>query len=287
MGEAAWAAHRRGDTDKARVLAEDAIEAQRQGARFTAPVWTYAAMLYDREHSPIAVERAAEALTRAEAAGDLAGTIALRAAYASSLMSWTDRIDEAHASAERALTDARALGQPALIAMGLLTFGAVLAETGEIERGLAMIRESQQLSNQIHSTWQSVSALAYLAALEAIYGDPRHAAADMRELLQSFPDVNDHRALGALSGTLPVFNRFGRPDLVARADGHFVSSHQSVGGWNLWYDRAVAEARAALGDQQYDALAAEGADIPWDTFISETIAKLSEFLDDAVLDPPP
>jgi hypothetical protein len=42
-----------------------------------------------------------------------------------------------------------------------------------------------------------------------------------------------------------------------------------------------------LGDQQYDALAAQGADIPWHTFTSETIANLSEFLDEAEPDPQP
>jgi predicted ATPase len=279
MGEAGWGAHRRGDTDTARALLEGAIEAQRQGARFTAPVWSYAAMMYERNQDVIAVARAEEALARAEVAGDVAGTIALRAAYASSLISWTDRADEARVSAERALTDARALGQPALIAMGLLTFGAALVLTGETERGLTMMRESHQLSTELRSTWQSITALTYLTALEAMHGDPRRAAADMRELLESYLANNENNALlGALNGTLAVFNRFGRPDLVAFADGHLKVSQFFYGGYFTWAAPAIAEARAALGDQQYNTLATQGADISWDAFIEETITNLTEFL---------
>jgi predicted ATPase/class 3 adenylate cyclase len=282
LGEAAWAAHRRGDTDTARALLHDAIAAQRDGARFTAPVWSYVAMMHERGDNAIAVKHAEEALARAEAAGDFAGTIALRASYAAALISWTERVEEAQASAEHALADARALGQPALIAMGLLTLGGALVLTGETERGLAMMRASHQLSSQIRSTWQSISALTYLTALEAVYGDPRRAAADMLELLESFQDsFESNPLLGALNGTLAVFNRFGRPDLVARADGYLASSSSFFyGGYVVWHDRAIAEARAVLGDQQYDALAAQGADIPWDTFIAETIANLRAFLDE-------
>jgi predicted ATPase len=163
MGEAAFAAARIGDIDKARALLQEAIEAQRQGARFTASVWTYAAMVFDRElySGEIAVQRAEEALARAEAAGDVVGAIALRAAHATTLIGWSDRTDEARAGAERALADARALGQPALIAMGLLALGEALVVTGEAERGLAMLRESWELATKINSTWQSISALRH------------------------------------------------------------------------------------------------------------------------------
>jgi predicted ATPase/class 3 adenylate cyclase len=289
MGEAAWSAVRIGDIDRAHTLLEESLEAQRQGARFTASVWTYAAMLFDRNRysEVIAIQRGEEALARAEAAGDIVGTVALRAAYAVSLIGWTNRTGEARENAERALADARALGQPALIAMGLLALGEALVPGGEAERGLAMLRESRALSTKINSTWQSASALAALAALQAHHGDPLRAAVDLRELLNTFRDSHDYSLIGqgALVAAVAVFCRTGRPDLAARADGHIrlapYGAYGAFGGYIGWYERAVSEVRAALGDERYESLAAQEAPRPLETFVQEMIASLDELLAEA------
>jgi len=292
MGEAAWAAVRIGDIERAQVLLDESIEAQRQGARFTASVWTYAAMLFDRDRysEERAIQRAEEALARAEAAGDVVGTIALRAAYAVTLIGWSDRSDEARENAERALAEARALGQPALIAMGLLALGETQVATGEAERGLAMLRESRALSTKINSTWQSTSALSALAALQAHHGDPLRAAVDLRELLESFRDNHDYSlsGQGALVGAVAVFCRTGRPDLAARADGQIrlapTGAYGGFGGNRRLYERALSEVRAALGDQRYEALAAQEATRPLETFVQEMITSLDELLAKAQAD---
>ncbi len=284
--EAAWTAVRIGDVERAYRLLEGSLEAQRQGARFTASVWTYAAMLFDRDRysEDVAIQRAEEALARAQAAGDLVGTIALRAAYAVSLIGWTDCAAEARAGAEQALADARALGQPALIAMGLLALGEALVSGGEVERGLAMLRESRALSEKINSTWQSVGALAALATLQAHHGDPLRAAVDLRELLNSFQGTRDYSLIGqgSLVAAVAVFCRTGRPDLAARADGHIrltpFGAYGAFGGYIGWYERAVSEVRAALGDQCYEALAAQEAPHPLEPFVQEMIASLDELL---------
>jgi predicted ATPase/class 3 adenylate cyclase len=286
MGEAAWAAARIGDLERTQALVDAAIEAQRHGARFTASVWTYAAMLFDRDmqSDQIALRRSEEALARAEEAGDVLGAIALRSAHAVTLIGWSVLANEARAHAERALADARALGQPALIAMGLLALGQALVTTGETERGLAMLRESRELASKINSTWQSVSTLAALAALEALHGDPVRAAANLRELLERFISRDDPTpvALGALVGALTVFCRIGHPDIVARAHGQLGAAPSLVygtyGGYLGWYEQAVNEARAALGDQRYESLAAEGATVPLDTFVDEMIANLDQYI---------
>ena len=289
MGEAAWAAVRIGDIDRAQTLLEESLEAQREGARFTASVWTYAAMLFDRDRysEEVAIQRAEEALARAQAAGDVVGTIALRAAYAVTLIGWSDRADEARASAERALADARALGQPALIAMGLLALGEALVSGGKTEHGLAMLRESRELATKINSTWQSVAALAALAVLQAHHGDPLRAAIDLRELLKSFQGSDDYSLIGqgSLVGAVAVFCRTGRPDLAARADGHIrlapYGAYGAFGGYIGWYERAVSETRAALGDQRYESLAAQEAARPLEIFVQEMIASLDELLAEA------
>jgi predicted ATPase len=289
MGEAAWAAVRIGDIDRAQTLLEESLEAQRQGARFTASVWTYAAMLFDRDRysEEIAIQRAEEALARAQTAGDVVGTIALRAAYAVSLIGWTDRTDEARKEAERALAEARALGQPALIAMGLLALGEAVVASGEAERGLAMLRESRELSTKINSTWQSASALAALATLQAHHGDPVRAAGDLRELLKTFRDSRDYSLIGqgALVGAVSVFCRTGRPDLAARADGQIrlapTGAYGGFGGNRRSYERALSEVRAALGDERYESLAAQEAARPLEAFVQEMIASLDELLAEA------
>ena len=111
------------------------------------------------------------------------------------------------------------------------------------------------------------------------------AAFDLRELLERVQGGDDPPAIGmgALIGALVVFCRTGRPDLVARADGQLGSSTitYGYGGYIGWYERAVNEARAALGDQRYEALAAEGSTLPFETFVDEMIANLNEFLADA------
>ncbi len=294
MGEAVWAAVRIGHIDRAQVLLDQSIEAQRQGARFTASVWTYAAMLFDRyrDSEKVAVRRAQEALDRAEAARDVVGATALRAAHAITLIGWSDRVDEARESAERALADAHALGQPALIAMGLLALGEVLVSSGEAERGLAMLRESRELANEINSTWQSISALAALAALQAHHGDPGQAAVDLRELLESMQGTDDYSliGMGALVGAVSVFCRIGRPDIAAQADGQIrlspTGAYGAFGGYIGWYERAVNETRGALGDERYESLAAQGANLSLETFVQEMIESLDEFLVEAVADQP-
>jgi hypothetical protein len=249
-------------------------------------------MLFDRDRysEEVAIQRAEEGLARAEAAGDFVGTVALRAAYAVSLLGWTDRIDEARENAERTLAEARVLGQPALIAMGLLALGEALASGGETEHGLAMLRESRALATKINSTWQSVAAQAALAVLQAHHGDPLRAAIDLRELLKSFQGSGDYSLIGqgALVGGVAVFCRTGRPDLAARADGHIrlapYGAYGAFGGYIGWYERAVTETRAALGDQRYESLAAQEATRPLEAFVEEMIASLDELLAEAGAD---
>ena len=132
-----------------------------------------------------------------------------------------------------------------------------------------------------------ISAQAALASLEAFHGDPRRAAAELRELLETLKRGDDPPSLGmgAILGAMSVFCSIGRPDLVARADGQRGSvpglGWGVYGGYVGWLDRAVTEARVALGDQRYESLAREGSTLSVETLVDEMIANLNEFLADA------
>jgi predicted ATPase/class 3 adenylate cyclase len=278
MGEASWAAVRRGEWQSAQALVDGALEAQRAGARFSASVWSYAMVHHsawgDQEW---ARSLAMEALERAEAAGDVPGTIALRAAYAIGLMA--DQSTHARDQSERTLADARALGQPALIAMGLLAVGSTDLMEGYYERGLSRLRESVELSSEIGSSWQTIAGVASLAAGEAIYGDRVKAVELMRSILVSARDSGDtYYATGAAHVSATVFSRYNRHDLVARFDGALGAVEQGramgYGNWRFWYVDAVKEARTALGDGGYDELAAEGASIPSERILEDIIGEL-------------
>jgi hypothetical protein len=153
-----------------------------------------------------------------------------------------------------------------------------------------MLRESRELATTINSTWQSVAALAALAALQAHHGDPLRAAVDLRELLKSFQGSDDYSLIGqgALVGAVAVFCRTGRPDLAARADGQIrfaaTGAYGAFGGYIGWYERAVSEVRAALGDDRYESLAAQEAARPLEIFVQEMIASLDELLAEAEAD---
>src|SRR5262249_19218648 len=123
-----------------------------------------------------------------------------------------------------------------------------------------------------------------LATLQAHHGDPLRAAVDLRELLKTFQGSNDYSLIGqgALIGAVAVFCRTGRPDLAARADGQIrfarTGAYGAFGGYRGWYERAVSEVRAALGDERYESLAAQEAGRPLETVVQEMIASLDELL---------
>jgi predicted ATPase/class 3 adenylate cyclase len=287
MGEASFATLRRGDMQGAAALVDQALDAQRAGARFSAAVWSYAMVYRPDDHGDDSVMAlAAEALQRAEAAGDALGAIALRASYALALsgfaVSGSTPSTEAQSQAEQALTDARALRQPALIAMGLLALGQVSLLGGAYAEGLALLRECVDLSSTIGSSWTTIAGQTVLAAAEATYGDPARGAELIRSVLVSARENGDFFfQSGAAHVSLAVFNRYAHPDLVARFDGALASSPRYYyGTWRAWYLGAVMDARATLGDHQYDALKTVGTAMPSERLLEEIIRDLDAVIEE-------
>jgi hypothetical protein len=171
-----------------------------------------------------------------------------------------DHDDEAFDQAQRALAEARELQQPTLEAAALYASG-LSHFNSDSARALSLLRESIDLSERIGDEFGRFAALKAVAALEAFHGDEHRALEAVRDQIATPPGakpVDDDAWTGAV-----VFNRVGRPDLVARCYG---MSRRFRGTWPPLYGRlrrhAVDEARAALGDELFDQHAAEAASMP-------------------------
>jgi predicted ATPase len=287
LGEASWAAARRGDTDRAVELCQDAIEAQDQGARFNALAWIYwqAHATYGFEGTNIA--GMIDALERAQAEHNVHATVALHAAVATSMfLLGSHPPEEARDHAEQALAAARAAGDPSLITAGLLGRGAAQLYSGQPDRAIETYREALALAEEIGSSWQHVDALRMLTAAEALFGDPGGAVNTARQLLRVAVDIGTtgDRVIGLIY-SLGVLARYGHHELCARADG-YVSSRvaialNAIGGM---YRLSVADAHTTLGEERYAMLVAEGATADWGALASEIIDVLDDVSARLVID---
>jgi hypothetical protein len=256
MAEAGWAALSRGDPEAAEQLLRQSIEAQRCGARYAAAAYVYLSTFWSDPTTNYVIAK--EGLEAAEAAGDVLGAVGCRITLSAQAMV-TGHDDEALDQAHRALAEARHLGQRTLEAGALLVSGLALSNT-DPAGAITTLRESVDLAEQLGIDSERASALSLIAALEACHGDARRALEAFRDQLVSPVPWSWNRS--DLYIGLQVFNRVGRPDLVARCYG--VSRRVYLSApvfYRKFNDDAIDEARAALGDAVFDAHAAEGATV--------------------------
>jgi predicted ATPase len=280
LPEAAWAAVLRGDIDRALQLCQDAIDAQNHGARFNHLAWIYLNALSTfglGDQAPV-IAGYRDALERARTERDVPATVALQASMAISMfVDGSYSPGEARDQAEQALTTARATGDPSLITAGLLARAAAQLHAGQPEAAIATYRDALALAGEIGSSWQQLNALRLLSATEALFGDPRHAVGLARQSLQVAVDIGTtfERVTG-LVPSLAVLARHGHHELCARADGYVFSKGVTLAIKNLGgiYRLSVADARAALGEERYATLAAEGGAANWEALASEIIEVL-------------
>jgi tetratricopeptide (TPR) repeat protein len=280
LPEASLAAAQRGDTSRAVQLCQEAIDAQDQNARFNHLAWIYWNMLstFGLGDQAAAIAGYGDALARAQAERDVHATVALKAALALSM--WVDRShspEEALDTAEQALATARATGDQSLITAGLLAQGGAQLYGGQPDAAIASYREALALAEEIGSSWQQFNALGHLTATEAMFGDPGSAINTARQHLRAAVDMGTffERVTGLLS-SLAVLERHGHYELCARADGYVSSRGVTFAIKNLGglYRLSVADAHAALGEDRYATLAAEGAATDWQTLTTEILEVL-------------
>jgi hypothetical protein len=261
-------------------LLDRSIEAQRQGARYAAASYIYRLTVaaYDDEttYAEAVYAITGEGLARAEEAGDTLGAIGLREAHAVAA-AMSGRSAEGLEHAERALAEARAVHQPTLEAVALYATGFALADS-DPAGAMDLLHESLTHMRRLGIELERISALGLLTVLESQYGDTHAALATMREQAT----LRDHYVMvnpqPFYLGT-QAFNRIGRPELVARCDPHcrgvlgYAESY-----WATMHELAVQEARARLGDDVFEQLAAEGAAIPPEDFEEIMLHEIDQLL---------
>jgi hypothetical protein len=274
MAEAAWAAITRGDRDLGVRVLQRSIEAQRSGARYAAAAYTYLSTFWWSDPTNnYAIAKAG--LEAAEAAGDVLGAVGSRITLSAQAMV-TGHDDEALDQAGRALTEARRLGQPTLEAGALLVSGLALSNADPAQ-AITLLRESVDLTERFGIESERVSALSLIAALEARHGDARRALEALRAEIVSPVPWSWNRS--DLYIGLQVFNRVGRPDLVARCYGVSRRVYPSAPAFfRKLNDDAIEEARAAVGNEVFDAYAAEGATITPDQLRDALQREIDELL---------
>jgi hypothetical protein len=249
------------------------IEAQRSGARYAVASYMYALSFW--RQGADSYEIAKEGLEAAETAGDVLGAIASRIARSAQAMV-TGYDDEALDQAQRALTEARQLGQPTLEAAALYVSGLALSNA-DPARAIAILRQSVDLTERLGIESERTMALSLIAALEARHGDARRSLEALRDEIVSPVPLSAFRS--DLYIGLQVFNRVGRPDLVARCSGMTRRLHWSSPPLHQkFYDAAVEEARATLGDNAFDVHATEGASIGPEQFREALQREIDELL---------
>jgi hypothetical protein len=189
----------------------------------------------------------------------------------------TEHDDEALDQAHRALTEARQLGQLTLEAAALYVCGLALSNADPAQ-AITILRQSVDLMEQLGIENERVAALSLIAALEARHGDAHRALEALRAQLAT--GVHWSWAVSDLYFAIQVFNRVGRPDLVARCFGMCGRAYAFLAPLHRKFtEYAVEQARATLGDDVFDELVSEGGSIAPEPFREAMQHEIDELLD--------
>jgi predicted ATPase/class 3 adenylate cyclase len=279
LAEVAGVALLGGDRPAADALLQRSFEAQRAGARFAAATFTYWLTSKGWEGYDTSRDIAREGLMMAEASGDVIASIGLRAAYASTMAMFEEDTDEAQALATRALHEAREVRQPTLEAAASYALAVSLVRR-DPARSIDCLHAALALQRQVGSEAEEAPVLSLLAYMEACHGDLRRALEALRARMRITIRA-PRKPVSALWHGTQAFNRVGRPDLVARHEGICGALLSNRGVPRLFatiHRQEVQEARAALGDEQFDALRAEGEAAVPEEFYAMLLAEIDALL---------
>jgi predicted ATPase/class 3 adenylate cyclase len=176
--------------------------------------------------------------------------------------------------AREALTLARQIGDPALIATGLLAVGITVAET-DPEQARAYLRESRELSTALgYQSWLDHVWAAWIAFLVndrtatlELGRDGIHALQRAGDRLLMAPVL--HITAGALAAT--------RPEAAAMIQG---AAEAYVGELPNFVRLISLMVTEALGEERARELRARGADMDWDQAVAYTLTQTTQALNE-------
>jgi predicted ATPase/class 3 adenylate cyclase len=175
--------------------------------------------------------------------------------------------------AREALTLARQIGDPALIASGLLAVGTTVAET-DPEQARAYLRESLELSTALGYQ----GALGPRTAALAFLVNDRTATLELgRRAIRALQPGGDHIRIGFLldtiAGTLAATQPEGAAIIQGAARTYVAESPTTARPISLIV-------REALGEERARELRALGAEMDWDQTVAYTLAQTSQALNE-------
>ena len=186
-----------------------------------------------------------------------------------------DDLERAEDLLTRALTEAREVGDDHWIAAALDTRASIASRRGDLDRALALLEEALAAGREAGAAWHVANVLSHLGDVAADLGDDERADRLYRDSLRRLWEIGDRRDFaGALAGFAGLVARRGDAERGARLCG-VVDTLLQVGGVNLppfgqtSYERALAAARAGLGDAAFTAARAAGRALPPEAILAE------------------
>ena len=208
----------------------------------------------------------------ARAGGDLADT-SLWLGFAASGYLLVGDAPRAVPLAHEALTLARQIGDPALIASGLLVVGTTVVET-DPEQARAYLRESLELSTALG--YQSWIDHLWAAGIAFLVND-RTATLELgRRAIRALQRRGDRLAMSFVLHTIAGALAATRPEaaaIILGAAEAYMAEPPTIAPISL----IVTE---ALGEERARELRARGADMDWDQAVAYTLAQTTQALNE-------
>ena len=149
---------------------------------------------------------------------------------------------------------------------------------GDIERARTRFARAIELAAETHASFVTGAAGASKASIDARIGDPLAAADDYRRLVTHWRRAGmwsmQWTMLRSIAGLLARLGRHREAAVLAGAVLTTAAGHRIFGEDETALEQLGMQLRAALGDDEYDAALAEGAELDGDTAVELALQSL-------------